>query len=203
MIIRILNLTNNTNKILETRLLLERLYPGVEFIVDGMPDSIRKIEIQEEELEKIALYTLENALDQIREAEKWDIIMREDSGLFIESLKGFPGPFSSYVYKTIGLEGVLKLLEEKNNREAYFKAVIAYRFKGEKNLRLATGIVRGRISREIRGFKGFGFDPIFIPENYDKTFAELGEDIKIWISHRGRALKEVIDEYMKKRSSSS
>ncbi|MEM1649294.1 MAG: non-canonical purine NTP pyrophosphatase, partial [Sulfolobales archaeon] len=67
----------------------------------------------------------------------------------------------------------------------------------------ATGIVRGRISREIRGFKGFGFDPIFIPENYDKTFAELGEDIKIWISHRGRALKEVIDEYMKKRSSSS
>ncbi|MEZ0289630.1 MAG: RdgB/HAM1 family non-canonical purine NTP pyrophosphatase [Sulfolobales archaeon] len=194
--IKILHATNNINKIRETELLLRRFYPHLDFVIERLPEDIEVIEIQDERLENIALYSLRDLLNKLRDSDRWDLIIREDSGLFIEALKGFPGPFSSYVYRTIGVEGVMKLLEGSDNRRAYFKAVIAYRIKRESIIRIASGVVYGEISREIRGHRGFGFDPIFIPEGFKETFAELGEEVKIRVSHRSKALREMINTYI-------
>ncbi len=121
----------------------------------------------------------------------------EDSGLFIDALKGFPGPYSSYVFKTIGNEGIIKLMEGVENRKAKFIAVIAY-WDG-KEVRTFTGEVEGRISEEIRGDKGFGYDPIF--EYNGRTFAEMGEE-KNEYSHRRRALEKFF-EWLSSQSPSS
>jgi len=120
----------------------------------------------------------------------------EDSGLFIESLNGFPGPYSSYVFKTIGNKGILKLLDCVQNRRAYFKAVIAF-FDG-KDIKIFDGVVYGEIAKEIRGDKGFGFDPIFLYG--DRTFAEMGEE-KNLVSHRRKALEKFFS-YLKSTSKS-
>jgi len=120
----------------------------------------------------------------------------EDSGLFIESLNGFPGPYSSYVFKTIGNKGILKLLDCVQNRKAYFKAVIAF-FDG-KDIKIFDGVVYGEIAKEIRGDKGFGFDPIFLYG--DRTFAEMGEE-KNLVSHRRKALEKFFS-YLKSTSKS-
>jgi len=110
----------------------------------------------------------------------------EDSGLFVKALNGFPGPYSSYVFKTIGNEGILKLMEGVDDRSAYFLAVVAY-WDGEK-VRTFTGKVEGKISREMRGDKGFGYDPIF--EYGGRTFAEMGDE-KNEYSHRRKAVEKL------------
>ncbi|MFW5936014.1 MAG: XTP/dITP diphosphatase, partial [Candidatus Hadarchaeota archaeon] len=102
----------------------------------------------------------------------------EDSGLFIEGLKGFPGPYSSYVYKTIGNEGITKLVKDIDNRNAYFLAVVAY-FDGE-SIHTFKGRVDGEITSHIRGEKGFGFDPVFLYG--DRTFAEMSSEEKNEVS---------------------
>jgi XTP/dITP diphosphohydrolase len=194
--IKILYITRNMNKIREIEKILRKLFKEEIFSVEAPSSDIEIIEIQSDDLADIALYTLRKALEKI-DIEKWDIIMREDSGLFIEALNGFPGPYSSYVYKKIGLDGILKLLERHENRRAFFKAVVAYKIKGVDATFISSGEVYGVISREARGSEGFGFDPIFIPDGYDKTFAELGEDIKIMLSHRTKAILKAIDHYLK------
>ena len=99
-------------------------------------------------------------------------------------MNGFPGPYSSYVFKTLGNKGIIKLMEGVENRKAYFMAVIAF-FDGEK-VWTFKGRVDGEIADEIRGDKGFGYDPIFLYG--DKTFAEMGDE-KNEVSHRRRALE--------------
>lgn len=136
-------------------------------------------EPQGTDLEEIALKSAKILSKEIREP-----FFIEDSGLFIEALNGFPGPYSSYVFKTIGNKGILKLMEGVRNRKAYFKAVVA--FYDGKDVRTFEGIVYGEIATEIRGEKGFGFDPIFLYGN--RTFAEMGEE-KNLVSHRRRALE--------------
>ncbi len=109
----------------------------------------------------------------------------EDSGLFIKALNGFPGVYSSYVFKTIGNEGILKLMKDVDERDAYFVCVVAYH-DGE-SVKTFVGEVKGQISNEIRGIHGFGYDPIF--EVNGKTFAEIG-DRKNEISHRRKAFEK-------------
>ena len=111
----------------------------------------------------------------------------EDSGLFVEALNGFPGVYSSYVLKTIGNPGILKLMEGVENRKAYFEAVIAF-FDGSE-IHTFVGRVDGEIAGEMRGEKGFGYDPIFLYG--DRTFAEMGEE-KNAVSHRRRALESFL-----------
>jgi XTP/dITP diphosphohydrolase len=110
----------------------------------------------------------------------------EDSGLFIDSLNGFPGPYSSYVFKTIGNEGILKLMKDVEDRSAHFLAVVAY-WDGEK-VHTFSGRVDGRITDEMRGCEGFGYDPIF--EYEGRTFAEMGEE-KNEYSHRRKAIEKL------------
>ena len=118
-------------------------------------------------------------------------IIVEDSGFFVESLNGFPGTYSKYVQETIGNEGILKLLEDKKekDRNAYFKTVIGY--CDENGVKLFKGVVKGKVSYKIRS-KGYGFayDSIFIPDGEDRTFAEMKTEEKSEISHRKKAFEE-------------
>lgn len=117
----------------------------------------------------------------------------EDSGLFIDALSGFPGVYSKYVFTTLGCTGILKLLA--NNRKAVFKSVIAY--QDESGATLFTGEAPGSIADYKKGEKGFGFDPIFIPEGGSKTFAQMSTEEKNLYSHRGKAFKTFI-KYIEK-----
>lgn len=128
-------------------------------------------------------------------------VIADDSGLSIDVLGGFPGVMSarylegaSYVEK---MESILQLMRNYEERNAKFVCAATY-FNPIKNFLISVeGYVEGTISREIRGDKGFGYDPIFIPKGYDKTFGELGEEVKKHISHRSVAFKKLFEFLMK------
>lgn len=122
-------------------------------------------------------------------------VFADDTGLEVDALGGEPGVYSA---RYAGGEGhdseanmtkLLKNLEGEDNRKAQFRTVIALILDGKTSL--FDGIVKGEIIKERRGGEGFGYDPIFQPEGYDKTFAELGNDIKNTISHRARAVAKL------------
>ena len=146
------------------------------------------VEIQDDSLSKIAL---QKALDAYNKYKKPVIV--EDDGLFIDSLSGFPGPFSSYVFKTIGNNGILKLVG--NNRDAKFRAVIVY-CDSSKIAKSFESSISGKISKKLQG-TGWGYDPIFIPEKQNKTYAELAEKNKI--SHRYESLKKFANWFKNKQ----
>jgi XTP/dITP diphosphohydrolase len=149
-------------------------------------------EIQDDDVENIAKIS---ALEAAQRSHLPVIV--EDTGLFIEALNGFPGPYSKYVYHTIGMEGILTLLKNRQNRKAYFKSVVAFNdTKGAA--KCFIGVAKGKITKEIRGICGFGFDPIFKPnEKQGKTFGELAVEEKNVISHRSRALRDFAEWYKK------
>ena len=146
------------------------------------------VEIQDDSLSKIAMQKALDAYDRCNNA-----VIVEDDGLFIDSLSGFPGPFSSYAFKTLGNDGILKLVG--NNRNAQFRAVIAYCDSNEKP-KLFESSIAGTISENIQG-KGWGYEPIFIPENQTKTYAELADKNKL--SHRYESLKKFAIWFNSKR----
>ncbi|MEM1552459.1 MAG: XTP/dITP diphosphatase [Candidatus Bathyarchaeia archaeon] len=170
--------TNNFNKFNEARRVLNRYRIAVGMI------RVKTLEIQSESLEEIAKTSAVHAYKQCSLP-----IIVEDAGLFVEALNGFPGPYSSYVYKTIGNEGLLKLMEEAKNRKAKFQSVVAF-FSGELESPICfKGEVVGEITKEVRreSHYGFGFDPIFKPANSQRTFAEMSIAEKNRYSHRARA----------------
>ncbi len=189
--LRVLLITGNKHKAMEIREMLDELYPGVFLIEIG--SDVKKLEIQSESLEEIAYISLKSAIEHL-DISKWDSIWVEDSGLFIEALGGFPGPYSSYVLKKIGLEGILRLLSGVSNRRACYKAVIAYTLNG--SIGVESGELCGSIAYNPDGLEGFGYDPIFIPEGYSETLARLGYRVKNRISHRARAVKAVVSKIL-------
>ncbi|MBQ5888428.1 MAG: non-canonical purine NTP diphosphatase [Bacteroidaceae bacterium] len=123
----------------------------------------------------------------------------DDTGLEVEALDGAPGVYSArYAGEECNSEAnMLKLLQNltgKNNRNAQFRTVIALIIDGEE--KLFNGIVKGKISNEKMGNSGFGYDPIFIPEGYTESFAQMSGEMKNSISHRFRATKQLSD-YLK------
>ena len=127
----------------------------------------------------------------------------DDTGLEVESLGGAPGVYSARYADGQGhdsqanMNKLLKEMEEKNDRKAQFRTIISLIEKGEE--RQFEGIVKGQITREKRGESGFGYDPIFQPDGYETTFAELGSDIKNRISHRARGVAAPW-EYLRKNN---
>ena len=142
----------------------------------------------------------------------------DDTGLEVDALNGAPGVYSArYASMTndpsisshdseANMTRLLRELGENNNRKARFRTVIALIQKKDvcpcgctsiKEIHQFEGIVDGEIIRERRGGEGFGYDPIFQPEGYDKTFAELGMEIKNHISHRARAVQKLADYLLK------
>lgn len=144
-------------------------------------------EIQSDSLLEVA----ENKVLQAFRINKKEIFV-EDDGLFIEVLKDFPGVYSSYVNKTIGNVGILDLLGNKVNRNASFKSIIA--FHDGNKIELFTGEIKGEIGFELTT-GGWGFDPIFIPENSDLTFGQMDMKTKNQISHRKVALDRFLKWY--------
>ena len=145
--------------------------------------SIDRVEIQADDPELIAEYSL-RVLDV-------DVpILIEDAGLYIDKYYGFPGPYSSYALRTIDNEGILKLMEGETERGARYLSAVAFR-DGDTSVTF-TGEVVGRIAMETRGTNGFGYDPIFMPEEGDgRTFGEMSAAEKARISHRARAFRKL------------
>ncbi|MBD3193634.1 MAG: RdgB/HAM1 family non-canonical purine NTP pyrophosphatase [Candidatus Lokiarchaeota archaeon] len=159
--------------------------------------DLNPLEIQADTLQEVAKYKLESLKNRISEGSYFI----EDAGFFIDSpLNGFPGVYSSYIFKTIGNEGILNLIKPFEESKAHFASVVALFFEPLDKAYFFEGIVNGTVSSEIKGSQGFGFDPIFVPNEIpDKTFAQITRDQKNKISHRGKALKQLI-EFIKKRT---
>ena len=138
-------------------------------------------EIQSDSLVEIAKH---KAIDAYTKVQKPIII--EDDGLFIDSLGGFPGPYSSYVYDTIGNKGIVKLLENDKVRDAKFMAIIVY-CNGIDDVQLFESSIPGKISNIIEE-GGWGYDPIFIPDGESKTYANVSDKDKF--SHRAVSLRK-------------
>lgn len=170
--------TSNPHKGEEARAILARLGVEAEVVAE------EKLEIQSESLEQIALVAARRAHERLKRA-----VVVDDSGLFIDALNGFPGPYSSYVYKKIGIAGILRLMEGVENRSARFVTALALvSHLGEE---IFVGEVRGSITTSPRGAGGFGFDPIFQPEGSERTYAEMGDE-KNELSHRARAYEAMV-----------
>ena len=120
----------------------------------------------------------------------------DDTGLEVATLNGEPGVYSArYAGEQKNADDnmnkLLEALKDKSDRSAQFKTVIALNLNGEQHL--FTGLAKGEITFNKAGNHGFGYDPIFQPENYNETFAELSSDIKNKISHRAKATQQLID----------
>ncbi len=176
-------ITRNKHKLDEANAILE------EYDLRLEQADIEKLEIQHNDLHVIAWRAALNAYRILGKP-----VVVDDSGLFIKALSGFPGPYSSYVYRTLGLNGVLKLLENSTDRSACFKSVVAAVIPPLSGV--FAGSVCGWIAEQPRGEGGFGFDPIFIPEGSDRTFAEMSLREKNLLSHRARAFRAFAKWYI-------
>jgi XTP/dITP diphosphohydrolase len=177
--------TSNIHKFNEARLSLS------EFKIATAMLKVKTFEIQDNSIENIAVAS---ALDAVKKCHLPLIV--EDAGLFIKALNNFPGPYSSYVFQTIGTSGILKLMKDIDDRYAYFHSVVAFCKPKEKPVTF-YGKVKGKIVQEERGGSGFGFDPIFAPLKGDgKTFAEMGTEEKNKYSHRAEALRKFAKWYI-------
>ena len=175
---RIYFATTNKDKFLEAESIVKEY--GIQLIFLGR----RGIEIQSGSIEEIVRQSVLAVSTSIKVP-----AVSEDAGLFIDALKGFPGPYSSFVFKTLGCSGVLRLLEGSSNREARFMSYVAY-CEPNTDPVCFSGVSEGTIAEEARGAEGFGFDPIFIPSGTNtKTFAEMSRVEKGKHSHRAQAFR--------------
>ena len=176
--------TSNIHKFQEARRVIS------EYNIATAKLKVRAIEIQDDNIENIAEAS---ALDAVKNCGL--PIFVEDAGLFIEALKGFPGPYSKYIYSTVGVKGILKLMKNIENRNAYFQSVIAFSSPNKQPI-CFCGKVEGKISLQERGTSGFGYDPIFEPTKGDgRSFAEMTTNEKNGYSHRAEALRKFAEWY--------
>lgn len=180
--------SSSMNKFDEMRSILE------DYKIDLRITDIKGEEIQTFSVLKVAERAAETIAQKFLEP-----VIVEDTGLYVHSLYGFPASFASFVYKTLGPGGIMKLLEGREDMTAEFHSAIVYAEGGKVRKRF-VGILEGKISQEIRGSHGFGFDPIFIPDGSDKTLAEITRTEKNSISHRSKASK-ILAEWLSGRRS--
>ena len=184
--------SNNKNKIQEIQALV--------------PNTIQIVSLEEigcfEDIPETADTIEGNAIlkaNDVTEKYGYDCFA-DDTGLEVEALNGAPGVYSArYAGEqkdaNDNMDKLLFELKDKTNRKANFKTVIALNLKGKQNL--FSGIIHGKIIEEKIGTNGFGYDPIFVADGYNKTFAELSMEEKSNISHRGIAVKQLIEYFTK------
>ncbi|MCL2712941.1 MAG: RdgB/HAM1 family non-canonical purine NTP pyrophosphatase [Methanomassiliicoccaceae archaeon] len=146
-------------------------------------------EIQSSKLEDV----VKESMEHLKASGLTDFII-DDSGMFVDALGGFPGVYSAYVQKTVGNAGILKLMENVDARNANFQCCIGCNIKGKDII--VTGRCEGTILRKETGTEGFGYDPIFSHDG-KRSFAELPLQEKNEVSHRGIAVKLLINEMKK------
>ena len=167
--------TSNENKFQEVERILSNFGVQINFFKTTLE------EIQSDNLSDIAQQKAINAYNRIQKP-----VIIEDDGLFINSLDGFPGPYSSYAYDTIGNKGIMNLLGNSKVRDAKFVSIIAY-CDESFNPKLFESSIPGKISSVIEE-GGWGYDPIFIPAGESKTYANVSDKDKF--SHRAASLKK-------------
>ena len=180
--------SNNKNKIKEIQSIL--------------PDTIKILSLEEigchEDIAETADTIEGNAIlkaDYVTKNYGYDCFA-DDTGLEVTALNGVPGVYSAryageHRDANDNMDKLLDALSDQSDRSAQFKTVITLNLKGEQHL--FTGIVKGNITLAKAGSEGFGYDPIFQPENYTETFAQLPLEIKNKIGHRGKATQQLID----------
>ncbi|MGE0015379.1 MAG: RdgB/HAM1 family non-canonical purine NTP pyrophosphatase [Candidatus Methanomethylophilaceae archaeon] len=178
-------ITSNPGKVAEYQ--NEFGYLGLEMVHYPFPYD----EVQTSDLGEV----VSKGMEAIRSKGISDFVI-DDTGLFIDSLKGFPGVWSAYVQKTIGNQGILRLMEGEEDRGAEFRTCIGCDIGGETIV--VTGVCRGKITTEERGTGGFGYDPIFTHDGR-RTFSELSLEEKNAVSHRGNAARSLAEEIKKRR----
>lgn len=185
--------TNNTHKLLEIKEILGEGFEVVSLADINCHEDIPETGTTLEENARIkSNYVVTNYhLD----------CFADDTGLEVEALGGEPGVYSARYDETTdhdseaNMRKLLRKLGDNTNRKACFRTVISLMINGKEHQ--FEGIVEGNIAFEKSGSNGFGYDPIFIPKGYDKSFAELGEGIKNQISHRAKAVQKLA-AYLKK-----
>jgi len=170
-------ITGNEHKVKEARGIFEKFGIELEHTDLGYPEL-------QGSLEDVARYGAEYAASKL----KGPVIV-EDAGLFIRALNWFPGTYSSFVQETLTNKGILKLMNDVEDRYAEFRSVVGYCTpKSEPEIFLGT--VSGHIDHKERGEHGFAYDPLFIPDGFNKTFGELTRSEKNEFSHRRRSLEK-------------
>ena len=175
--------SSNPNKYREVEPILTRY---------GIVPHFAKVSLQEIQSESLLHIARSKSTDAFEYLQKPVII--EDDGFYVSSLNGFPGQYSSFVFKTLGNEGLLKLMEERTDRNAYFLSVIA--FNNGHTSKLFTGKTHGLLSRFVTS-GGWGFDPIFVPKNTVMTYGELSQTNKKFLfSHRNKSIMKFSKWFM-------
>lgn len=165
----------NEGKIKEAREAL-----GIEIEIE----KIKLEEIQSLDLEEIVRKKAEYAFKLIKKP-----LMVDDVGLFFDVWDGFPGPFIKFMEDIVGYDKVLRMLSGEKNRRVVIRSTIG--LHDGKKIHIFQGEVRGTFQKEARGSFGWGFDPYFVPDGHQETFAQMGPERKHKISHRGLALKKL------------
>lgn len=148
--------------------------------------SVDLDEIQDLDLEKIALHKVNQAYEILKKP-----VIIDDVSVEVDVWNGFPGPLIKWLLKAGGNNSsvLLKMLNGEENRKATAKLAIG--FHDGKKSHLFFGELRGRIGKEMIGDNGFGWDPVFIPDGYNQSFAQMSPDLKNTISHRKKALDKL------------
>lgn len=175
--------TSNPHKFREAARILCEWGIGVEWL------KIRYAELQEDSISRI----VSSSLDWLDKKVERPFFI-DDAGMFVRALSGFPGPYSSYVFRTLGNEGILKLIEGKGDRKAAFRSVVG--LMTDEGARLFAAETHGTIAKRVRG-TAWGFDPIFIPDGEDRTYSELGLK-KDGVSHRRKSLEKMAHWFLHK-----
>jgi XTP/dITP diphosphohydrolase len=181
-ILKITFITGNLHKVKEARGIFQQFYIKLEHVDFGYP------EIQGE-LVDVARYGAEHAAKRLGKP-----VIVEDAGIFIRALRWFPGTYSSYVQGSLGNQGILKLMKDVQDRCAEFRSVVGFATP-KTEPEIFFGVVGGQIAYREKGDHGFAYDPIFIPEGFDKTFGELNRNEKNEFSHRRRSLESFAHWY--------
>ena len=190
---KLLFATNNRNKLSEVQQLLNGLYTLTTPADMGLTEDIPETQ---DTLEGNAVQKARYIYDRLSVA-----CFADDTGLEVEALGGLPGVHSARYSGSDkdpekNVDKLLYELQDKANRKARFRCVIAL-IDGDKEL-LFEGIVKGEILHERSGKGGFGYDPVFRPDGYDCSFAEMSAEDKNSISHRGKAVEKLV-AYLRKK----
>lgn len=163
---KITYVTGNWAKILSARQILEPLGFEIEQVKLNVP------ELQDDSIEEVAKYSAKWASEELKTT-----VLKNDSGLCIDALNGFPGPYTHYADDTIKEDGILKLMDGVENRKAHFEEVLAYCEYGKEPI-VFKSITNGTIAKTKSGEYGWSWDFIFIPEGETKTLGNFNDDIR-------------------------